>query len=115
MEDSAACERFRREMEIGKLLNHPDVPVALELSEKNPPYLVSKYEEGRSLAKILSEKGRFPINQAIGMVASLLDTLHYCHQKGVYHRDLKPENLLLAPDGRLKIVDFGIALMEGAP
>jgi serine/threonine protein kinase len=115
MEDSAACERFRRETEIGKLLNHPDIPVALELSEGNPPYLVSRYTEGTSLAKLLRETGRFPIDQAIGMVANLLDTLDYCHRKGVYHRDLKPENLLLAPDGRLKIVDFGIALMEGAP
>jgi serine/threonine-protein kinase len=49
------------------------------------------------------------------MVANLLDALDYCHQKGVYHRDLKPENLLLAPDGHLKIIDFGIAVMEGAP
>ncbi len=115
LEDSSIRERFRREMEIGKLLNHSDVPMALALSEGNPPYLVSKYVEGKSLAKLLSDNGRFPIDQAVGMVANLLDTLHYCHRKGVYHRDLKPENLLLAPDGRLKIVDFGIALMEGAP
>ncbi|MGA2402410.1 MAG: serine/threonine-protein kinase [Syntrophobacteraceae bacterium] len=115
LEDLALRERFRREMEIGKLLNHPDVPVALALSEGNPPYLVSRYVEGKSLAKLLNDSGRFPIDQAVEMVANLLDTLHYCHQKGVYHRDLKPENLLLAPDGHLKIVDFGIALMEGAP
>lgn len=115
LEDPAVCERFRREMEIGKVLSHPDVPVALVLSEGNPPYLVLRYVEGESLSKILNDNGRFPANQAAEMVANLLDTLHYCHQKGVYHRDLKPENLLLAPDGHLKIVDFGIALMEGAP
>ncbi len=115
IEDLAVRERFRREMEIGKLLNHPDVPVALALSEGNPPYLVSRYVEGRSLAKLLNDKGRFPVGQVVEMVANLLDTLQYCHRKGVYHRDLKPENLLFAQDGRLKIVDFGIALMEGAP
>lgn len=115
LEDPAIHERFKREMEIGKLLDHPDIPSALAISDGNPPYLVLTYVEGRSLAKILDENKSFPIEQTMGIMANLLDTLHYCHQKGVYHRDLKPENLLLASDGRLKIIDFGIALMEGAP
>jgi serine/threonine-protein kinase len=113
--DPAIYERFRREMAIGKLLDHPDLPATLAISEGSPPYLVMKYMEGEPLAKILEEKGRFPIDQTVGMVANLLDALFYCHQKGVYHRDLKPENLLLGPDGHLKIIDFGIAFMEGAP
>ena len=113
--DPAIYERFKREMAIGKLLDHPDLPATLALSEGSPPYLVLKYMEGESLAKILKEKGRFPTDQTVAMVANLLDALYYCHQKGIYHRDLKPENLLLAPDGHLKIVDFGIAMMEGAP
>jgi len=113
--DPAIHERFRREVAIGKLLDHPDVPVALEISEQAPPYLVLKYAEGESLAKVLGRQGRFPADQAADMVANLLDALQYCHEMGVYHRDLKPENLVLAPDGHLKILDFGIALMEGAP
>jgi len=113
--DPAVYERFRREMAIGKLLDHPDLPVTLAISEGSPPYLVLKYVEGESLAGILKEKGKFPVPQTVFMVANLLDALSYCHQKGVYHRDLKPENLLLAPDGHLKIIDFGIAVMEGAP
>jgi len=113
--DPAIYERFRREMAIGKLLSHPDLPTTLAISEGRPPYLVLKYIEGESLAKILNEKGRFPIDQTVFMVTNLLDALYYCHQKGVYHRDLKPENLLLASDGHLKIIDFGIAFMEGAP
>jgi serine/threonine-protein kinase len=113
--DPAIYERFRREMAIGKLLDHPDLPKALAISEGRPPYLVLKYIEGESLAKILNEKGRFPVDQTVFMVAYLLDALYYCHQKGVYHRDLKPENLLLASDGHLKVIDFGIAFMEGAP
>jgi serine/threonine-protein kinase len=113
--DPAVYERFRREMAIGKLLDHPDLPATVAISDGSPPYLVLKYAEGKSLAKILKEKGKFPVDQTVIMVANLLDALDYCHQKGVYHRDLKPENLLLAPDGHLKIIDFGIAVMEGAP
>ena len=113
--DPAVDERFRREVAIGKLLNHSDVPVALAISEDSPPYLVLKYAEGESLAKVLNDKGRLPADQVTKIVANLLDALHYCHERGVYHRDIKPENLVLAPDGHLKILDFGIALMEGSP
>jgi serine/threonine-protein kinase len=113
--DPAVYERFRREVAIGKLLNHSDVPNALAMSEGNPPYLVLKYVEGQLLAKVLEEKGKFPVDQTIKLVANLLDALHYCHERGVYHRDIKPENLVLSPDGHLKILDFGIALMDGAP
>ena len=113
--DPAIYERFRREMAIGKLLDHPDLPTTVAISEGRPPYLVLKYIEGESLAKVLNAKGRFAIDQTVFMVANLLDALYYCHQKGVYHRDLKPENLLLGSDGHLKIIDFGIAFMEGAP
>src|SRR5208337_5270584 len=54
--DPAVYERFRREVAIGKLLNHSDVPVALAISEGDPPYLVLKYAEGESLAEVLKEK-----------------------------------------------------------
>ncbi len=113
--DPAVYERFRREVAIGKLLNHSDVPVALAISEGDPPYLVLKYAEGELLSKVLNDKGSLPVDQAVKIVARLLDALQYCHDRGVYHRDIKPENLMLAPDGHLKILDFGIALMEGAP
>ncbi|HEX3045569.1 MAG TPA: serine/threonine-protein kinase [Bacillota bacterium] len=113
--DPAVYERFRREMAIGKLLNHPDLPIALEISEGNPPFLALKYIEGESLAKVLHEQGKFPMDQAVTMVIHLLDALDHCHRQGIYHRDLKPENLLLAPDGHLKVIDFGIAVMEGSP
>jgi len=113
--DPAVYERFRRELAIGKLLNHPDLPVALACSEGSPPYLVLKFIEGENLASVLKKKGCFPIDQAVILVANLLEAIHHCHEQGVFHRDIKPENLLLAPDGHLKILDFGIALMEGGP
>lgn len=71
--------------------------------------------EGETLANVLEEKGTFPVEQAVNLVINLLEAIYYCHEKGIYHRDIKPENLLLAPDGHIKILDFGIALMEGGP
>lgn len=113
--DPAVYERFRREVSIGKLLNHPDLPNAICYSEGNPPFLVLKYVEGESLANVIHEKGPFKIGEAVELVSNLLVALNYCHEKGIYHRDIKPENLLLSDDGHLKVIDFGIAGMEGAP
>jgi serine/threonine protein kinase len=113
--DPAVYERFRREISIGKLLQHPDLTVAVNYSEGNPPYLVFNYLEGESLAKLLDEKRLFTVDQTVEMVANLLDALDYCHKKGVFHRDIKPENLMLGSDGHLKIIDFGIAVMSNSP
>lgn len=113
--DPAVYERFKRELSIGKLLQHPDLTVAIDYSEGNPPFLVFNYLEEDTLAKILEENKLFPVDQTIEMVANLLDALYYCHQKGVYHRDIKPENLIVGNDGHLKIIDFGIAVMSNTP
>lgn len=109
--DPAVYERFRRELSIGKLLQHPDLIVAIDYSEGNPPYLVFNYLHEETLAKCLDEKRLFKVDQTVEMVANLLDALYYCHTKGVCHRDIKPENLMVGSDGHLKIIDFGIALM----
>ncbi|MDR3645714.1 MAG: serine/threonine-protein kinase [Clostridia bacterium] len=113
--DPAIYERFRRELSIGKLLQHPDLTVAIDYSEGSPPYLVFNYLEEETLAKLLDDKRLFPIGQTVEMVACLLDALSYCHSKGVYHRDIKPENLMVGRDGHLKIIDFGIAVMSNSP
>lgn len=113
--DPAVYERFKRELSIGKLLQHPDLTVAIDYSEGNPPYLVFNYLEGDVLSKLLDEKRLFPLDKTIELVANLLDALYYCHQRGVYHRDIKPENLMVGDDGHLKIIDFGIAVMSNSP
>lgn len=79
--DPATYERFRRESSIGKLLDHPDLPIALACSEGSPPYLVLKYVEGKNLANILNENGSFPVEQAVTLVISLLEAIHHCHEK----------------------------------
>lgn len=113
--DPAVYERFKREISIGKLMNHPDLPVAIAYSEGNPPYLVLEYVDGKSLDVIIKEKGRLEVNESVKLISNLLDALQYCHDRGVFHRDIKPENLMLGADGHLKIIDFGIASIKGAP
>jgi len=112
----AAYERFRREVAIGRLLDHPGVPRLIEVCEDaRPPYLVLEYTEGRSLREFVSEAHPLPVPQAVEIVTNLVEVVAYCHQHHVYHRDLKPENVLVGVDGRVTIIDFGIALLDGAP
>lgn len=113
--DPAVYERFRREVAIGKLLQHPDLSVATDFSEGNPPYLVFNYQEGEPLSKLLDAKKLYPVDKTVLMVADLLDALYFCHKNGVYHRDIKPENLIIGADERLKVIDFGIALTSNSP
>lgn len=113
--DPAVYERFKREITIGKLLQHPDLTVAIDHSEGTPPYLTFDYLEGDSLAEYLDKKKLFPVEQSVVMVANLLDALDYCHKKGICHRDIKPENLMVGSDGHLKIIDFGIAMAVNSP
>ena len=115
--DIAVFERYRRESEIGGRLNHPHIQHTLNLDEKrSSDYLVVEYIEGQTLRHLLAEHEEqpLPVDQALRITDQICDAVIYCHEHGVYHRDLKPENIMLQPDGNVKIIDFGIALMEGA-
>ncbi len=112
----AAFERFRREVAIGRLLEHPGIPRLLEVHEDaRPPYIVLEYMDGESLRSIMDAHRRLPVARALEIATSLAEVVAYCHAHHVYHRDLKPENILVDAGGRVKIVDFGIALLDGAP
>lgn len=77
------------------------------------PYMVMEWLEGRSLEELLQDRPRFDVAEAARLAAAALDTLEAAHRGGVVHRDVKPSNLVLLDDGRLKITDFGIALVKG--
>ncbi len=112
----AAFERLRREVAIGRLLQHPGIPRLLEAREDaRPPFLVLEYTDGQSLRTIINEAHPLPVARAVKMATSLAEVVAYCHRYHVYHRDLKPENILVDGDEHVKIIDFGIALLEGAP
>jgi len=115
--DPATFSRYQRELEIGKRLNHPNIQQLLDQGRLDggvSPYLVLEYVEGVLLREYLRQHAPLPVDQAIGIAVQLADALQYCHDHGVVHRDLKPENILIQPDGTVKLVDFGIALLHGA-
>ena len=115
--DIAVFERYRRESEIGSRLNHPHIQHTLNADEKrSADYLVVEYIEGQTLRHLLAEyeEKPLPVEEALRITDQICDAVSYCHEHGVYHRDLKPENIMLQPDGNVKIIDFGIALLAGA-
>ena len=76
-------------------------------------YAVMEWVEGRTLRKIIAEK-TVPQEVAIAIVFGVLQALNYMHDQGVTHRDLKPENIMVDDEGRVKVIDFGIAFLAGA-
>lgn len=114
--DPATFTRYKREMEIGKLLDHPNIQrlLAEGCLESGLPYMVLEYVEGSNLRAYLTEHAPLPIPEAITVAVQIADALQYCHERSVIHRDLKPENVLIQNDGHVKLMDFGIALLRGA-
>jgi serine/threonine-protein kinase len=115
--DPATYSRYQRELEIGKRLHHPNIQELLDegrLEGGVSPYLVLEYVDGTLLREYLRQHAPLPVEEAITIAIQLADALQYCHEHGVVHRDLKPENILIEPDGTVKLVDFGIALLKGA-
>jgi eukaryotic-like serine/threonine-protein kinase len=111
--DVVFSERFRREVEVGQQLEHPNVVRVLTPRERSRMYLVMEYVEGKSLRAIMQASSPFPTGTALDLARQVCGALAYLHDQGVVHRDIKPENILVTPGGQAKILDFGIALFEG--
>ena len=114
--DPAIFQRFQREVKIARTLDHPGVVRSMDEAEsRTEPYLVLEYVEGDDFRHHLrAQGGHVPIPVALDWGRQLASTLEYLHAHGVTHRDLKPENLLVTADGRIKVIDFGTALLTGA-
>ncbi|HEX4338609.1 MAG TPA: serine/threonine-protein kinase [Polyangiaceae bacterium] len=107
-------ERFRREEDIGKRLDHPNIVKVLTPKKKSRLYLAMEFVDGTSLRALMEREPKMPEVTAVGLARQICDALVYMHARGVVHRDLKPENVLITGDGVLKILDFGIAMDEAA-
>lgn len=111
-------ERFSGEARAQARLQHPNVVSVYDLLEKDGEYfLVMEYVEGAALGDHLAARpdGRLPPAEALGLFAPVLEALDYAHAHGVIHRDVKPSNVMVCADGRVKLTDFGIALLAGDP
>ena len=121
--DPVFFERFRREAEIGRKMDHPGVIKVFPREDRGGVYMVMEWVEGPLLRELMAQEGRIEIARAVKIATEICDALYYIHSRGVVHRDLKPENIVVlrasggqdhvSPDN-IKLIDFGIAGEEGA-
>lgn len=108
--DAAARVRILREAGAAATLNHPNVAAVYDvLDSEGRAYIVMEYVPGRSLADQLHHHGPLPTDRVVQIGMQLCDALAEAHGHGIIHRDLKPANVRLTPDGRAKVLDFGLA------
>jgi len=112
--DPVLLERFRREQEIGQLLDHPGIVKTFNSEQRSRLYMVLEWVDGRLLRALLNEERPFPPERAVVIAVALCDGLDAMHERGIVHRDLKPENVMVGEGDRVKIIDFGIAMKEDA-
>jgi eukaryotic-like serine/threonine-protein kinase len=113
--DPVLFERFQREAEVGKLLDHPGVMKVLDDGEKHSRiYMVMEWVEGRPLRQVIQEQRPLPEERASQITVRILEALDHIHSRGVAHRDLKPENIMVDAGDRIKLIDFGIAAKSNA-
>ena len=113
--DPDRLRRFEQEARAAAALNHPNILAVYQLgSYEGSPYLVSELLEGSTLRDQLL-RGAVPVRKAVDYAIQTARGLAAAHEKGIVHRDLKPENLFLTKDGRVKILDFGLAKLIQQP
>jgi predicted ATPase/serine/threonine protein kinase len=114
LEDEQARWRFRQEARAIVALNHPNIITVFDVGsgESGPPFIVSELVEGVTVRDRLRVAG-FRTSEALEIAVQAASGLAAAHAAGVVHRDIKPENLMLRPDGYVKVLDFGLALLPG--
>lgn len=110
--DRQAVARFRREMKAVGRLEHPNLVRAMDAGQaEGRHFLVMEYVEGPSLAQLVKRLGRLPVADACDVVRQAALGLQYAHEQGMVHRDVKPSNLVLTREGKVKVLDLGLALL----
>jgi eukaryotic-like serine/threonine-protein kinase len=114
--DPERISRFQREAEVLASLNQPNIAAIYDLDEaQGSRFLVLELVEGETLAERI-QRGPIPIKEALDIAKYICEALEAAHEKGVVHRDLKPANVKITPEGKVKVLDFGLAKgMEGTP
>jgi len=116
IEDAEGVARFLREGELGSTLHHPNIVRIYEAGEhRGRPFLAMEFLQGPTLEAFLAAQGPLALRAALEITRGIAVALDYAHLKGVVHRDLKPENVILAEGMQVKVMDYGIARILGAP
>src|SRR5208283_4920134 len=101
--------RFEQEAQAAAALNHPNILAVYQMGTYDGvPYLVSELLEGKTLTETI-RRGPLPVRKAVDYAVQIAQGLAAAHEKGIVHRDLKPDNLFVTKEGRIKILDFGLA------
>jgi eukaryotic-like serine/threonine-protein kinase len=109
-EEEDQLERFRREARAAARLSHPNLVGVIDAGEDDGrPYIVFEYIDGRTLKRRIQEEGPLPVDEAVAYAIEIGRGLTAAHARKLVHRDVKPQNVLIDPDGRAKVTDFGIA------
>jgi serine/threonine-protein kinase len=109
-QDEDQLERFRREARAAARLAHPHVVTVIDAGEDDGrPFIVFEYVEGETLKERIRRFGRLPVAEAIAYAIEIGRALSAAHAERIVHRDVKPQNVLIDPEGRAKVTDFGIA------
>jgi serine/threonine protein kinase len=107
-------DRFQREAEIGRELDHPGVVKVLPETRQSRVYMAMEWAEGRLLRDILNAERVLSPERAVRLALAICDVLDFIHANGITHRDLKPENIMVDEQDQVKLMDFGIAGKSGA-
>ena len=113
--DLKALQRFQREARAASALNHPNICTVYAIEQHDSEhFIVMELLEGQTLAQMIDSHHRFDLKHLLDIATQIADALESAHAKGIVHRDIKPAHIFLCPRGQVKILDFGIAQIEGA-
>jgi serine/threonine protein kinase len=113
-EEERVLARFRREMEMSQRVSHPHIAWTCEVGLcQGVYYIAMEYIPGRSLFRVVADDGPLPVPRAARLFSEVAAALDHAHTRGLIHRDLKPANIIITPNDHAKLLDFGLALMEG--
>ncbi len=114
--DPERKQRFVQEARAASALNHPNIVTVHDIDQSDGvDFIAMEYVEGKTLGELIGRKG-LKLNEALKYAVQIADALAKAHAAGIVHRDLKPGNVMVTPDGRVKVLDFGLAkLTESAP
>ena len=105
-------ERFKREAQTAANLNHPNIVQIFDWGIGDEPFFVMEYIEGNTLTSIIAKRRTISLNDVLFIGAQVSSGLHAAHSKGLVHRDIKPGNIMITPEGKVKVTDFGIVSLQ---